>query len=77
MYNSSRAMLVNFQDAKLSELESMTGIPSEMWCRWFNGYYAISGKSLSKAAAALGVSTSTLLEQIEKRKHSKQVTARV
>lgn len=64
-------MIVNFQDAKLSELESMTGIPSEMWCRWFNGRYSISGKSLSKAANALGVSTSMLLDQIEKRKSLK------
>jgi len=65
-------MIVNFQEAKLSELESVTGIPSEMWCRWFAGYYSISGKSLSKAANALGVSTSTLLDQIEKRKLLKQ-----
>jgi transcriptional regulator with XRE-family HTH domain len=65
-------MIVNFQNAKLSELESMTGIPSEMWCRWFNGYYSISGKSLSKAANALGVSTSMLLDQIERRKSQKQ-----
>lgn len=70
-------MLVNFQDAKLAELESITGIPDEMWCRWFSGYHSISGKSLSKAAAALGVSTSTLLEQIEKRKRSKQGATRL
>lgn len=65
-------MIVNFQNAKLSELEAVTGIPSEMWCRWFNGYHSISGKSLSKAANALGVSTSMLLDQIERRKSQKQ-----
>lgn len=61
-------MIVNFQDAKLSELESLTGIRREMWCRWFSGHYDISGKSLVKASQALNVSPSTLLEQIEKRK---------
>lgn len=61
-------MIVNFQNAKLSELESLTGIRREMWCRWFTGHYDISGKSLVKASHALNVSPSTLLEQIEKRK---------
>lgn len=65
-------MIVNFQEAKLSELEAVTGIPSEMWCRWFSGYYTISGKSLNKAAKSLKVKPSTLLEQIESRKAAKQ-----
>lgn len=69
-------MFINFQDAKLSELESLTGIPQEMWCRWFSGYYAISGKSLFKAARALGVSAPTLLEQIEARKLAKMAVQR-
>lgn len=64
-------MFINFQDAKLSELEAVTGIRQEMWCRWFSGYYTISGKSLFKAARALGVSAPMLLEQIEARKSAK------
>ena len=60
-------MLINFQTAKLVELESKTGIPQEMWCRWFRGKNSVSLKSLDKAAKSLGVNKAVLLEQIEAR----------
>jgi hypothetical protein len=66
-----KPMLINFQQVKISELESLSGIPAEMWCRWFSGHHSISGKSLEKASRALGVTAPALLEQIERRKAAK------
>lgn len=63
--------LETFLHLTLDEIEKLTKISKGRWSRYFNGRISPTIETLDRAAAALGMSTSELVQAIKLRRLSK------
>ena len=65
-----QASLELFTNYSYSELEEITGVQSDQWSRYFNGFYDPSIPTLVKASNGLKCSPGELLDAIMLRRKS-------
>lgn len=60
-----------FQMAKLDELALITGVAKSRWSQYFNSKMTLSERTLNRAAVALEMTPSQLLDAINRRRNKR------